>query len=222
MIWSHIVCLRLCMNVRSHRLQYTRIQSSRRREIGGWLLLISFSLLFFLLSLLSTIGDLHWTFRWTSHVTPIAIGAFDNIRTVSIVFVTFSALIAFRLVWTLDCFVTKLLTAKASIDSSKWLVSNSGISNAVDRNVRALEDHLNIVIRSKINANPVDRLSVAKDSCHLNSRPISLSDQRSYRIDMPFARNTIDHNRIGRWNSTRESHFEWQSADRSWLWAALE
>ena len=100
----------------------------------------------------------------------IAIGAFDNIRTISIVFVIFSALVAFGFIGTVDCFMTELLTAKASIDSSKWLVSNGRISYAVDRNVRALENLLSIVIQSKINANPVDRLSVSKDSYFLNSR----------------------------------------------------
>jgi hypothetical protein len=59
--------------------------------------------------------------------------------------------------------VTELLTAKASIESSKWLVRNGRISYAVDRDVRALENRLNIVIQSKINANPVDRLTVSKD-----------------------------------------------------------
>ena len=34
-IWSHLACLRVCMNVRSHRLKNSRIQSSRGRGIGG-------------------------------------------------------------------------------------------------------------------------------------------------------------------------------------------
>ena len=202
-IWSHLACLHLCMNVRSYRLKNTRVQSSRRREIGGWSLWISLSLLFFWLSLLSTIGNLHGIFRWTNHVLGVAVGASNNIRTISIVCVIFSALVAFCLVQTVGCFVTELLTAKASIDSSKWLVGNGWISYAVGRDVRALENRPNIVIGSKINANPVDRLAVSKDSCHLNSRQISLSDQRSYRIDMPFARNAIDQNRVERWNPTR-------------------
>jgi hypothetical protein len=62
-----------------------------------------------------------------------AIGTFDNVRTVSIVFVTFFALVAFGFIETVDCFVTELLTAKASIDSSKWLVRNGWISDAIDR-----------------------------------------------------------------------------------------
>ena len=143
----------------------------------------------------------------------IAVGTFDRIRTISIVFVIFSALVAFGFIRTVDCFVTELLTAKASIDSNKWLSSNGWISYAVDRNVRALEHRLKIVIRSKINANPVDRLAVSKDSCHLNSRWISLSDQRSHGIDMSFTRNSIEHNRIGRWSSAGESDLEWQATD---------
>jgi hypothetical protein len=86
---------------------------------------------------------------------------------------------AFWRIQTVCCFVTKPLTAKASIDSSKRLVSDGGISYAVDINVRTLENLLNIIIGSEINANSVDWLSFTKDSCHVNSRQISLGDQRS-------------------------------------------
>lgn len=47
---------------------------------------------------------------------------------------------------------------------------------AADRNERALNNLLNMFIQSKINRNPVDRLSMAENSCHLNSGQISLSD----------------------------------------------
>ena len=118
-IGGHFPCLRYCMHMRSYRLKDSRIQSSWRREIDEWRLLIIFTIfLFLLLSLLSTIGNLHWTFRWASHMLGIKIGAFDNIRTISIVFVISSALVAFWLIWTAGCFETELSTAKASIDSS--------------------------------------------------------------------------------------------------------
>ena len=77
----------------------------------------------------------------------IAVGTFDSIRTFSIVVMLFSTLVAFRFVGTIDCFVTELLTAKASIDSGQWLLGNGWISYAVDRDVRTLENLLNIVIR---------------------------------------------------------------------------
>ena len=63
----------------------------------------------------------------------IAIDIFDSIHTLSIIFMLFST-----------------------------LAGNDRISYATDRNVRVLENLLNIFIRSKINTNPVDRLSVAK------------------------------------------------------------
>ena len=222
-IWSHIACLRGCMHMRSHRLKDSRIQSSWRREIDEWRLLIIFTIfLFLLLSLLSAIVNLHGALRWASHVLAIVIRAFDSIATIPIVFVVFSAFVAFWFVRAADCFVAELLTAKASINSNQRFVSYGWISYAIDRYVRTSENLLDILIRSKIKTNPVDRLSVAKESCHLNSRQISLSDQRSYRIDVPFTRNTVDHDRIGRWNSTRRRDFECQSRYRGGPRAALE
>ena len=134
------------MSVRSDSLEETRIQSSRRSEcIGGrrWRI---HSLLLLLLPLFAAVADLNWTLGRTSHVRATAICTLNSVRTVSIVFMMVAAFEAFRLVHTVDSFVTELLTSKAAVKSSQWFVGDCGISYAVNEYMSAVDNGLHIFI----------------------------------------------------------------------------
>ena len=75
-----------------------------------------------------------------------AVRTFDWIRTVAIVFMGFTTFEAFRFMRAACCFVSELLTMKTTIDSGERFVRKSRMTNAIDEEVLASENDLDIVI----------------------------------------------------------------------------